>query len=103
MSLHSRTLSAGRLWGVIVTFEQAGDCLKWHTHTPANAHVTIVARGRVIMETGTPNAAAGYDVSHTYELAEGHCIDTEAGIYHQFVAMTDNARIFNLAKEPKDI
>ena len=98
MSLRIDELAAGRLWGRICTFEACGDTLPWHRHGEADAHITIVARGRVRMETGPGSGA----VTETYDLAEGHCIDTPAGIYHQFVALTDNARIFNIAKEPKE-
>jgi quercetin dioxygenase-like cupin family protein len=97
MSLRQADLAIGNIRGTIYTFEQAGDVLPWHVHGQTDAHITIVARGQMRMET---SADRGRTISDTYELAEGHCIDTGPGVFHQFTALTDNVRIFNIIKEP---
>jgi mannose-6-phosphate isomerase-like protein (cupin superfamily) len=99
MSLRQDDLSAGGIRGTIYTFEKAGDVLGWHVHGSADAHITIVARGAVRMETGQVGRE-GYTTDRVYELSAGHCIDTGAGVSHQFVATEDNSRIYNIIKEP---
>lgn len=95
MSLRSVPLSVGDLRGVIYTFEVAGDVLPYHTHGPLDAHITIVARGRVRMELGILKDGA-FLIEEAMGLREGGCVDTVPGVYHQFVATTDDARIFNI-------
>jgi hypothetical protein len=100
MSLQQADLRVGNLRGTIYTFEKAGDMLAWHVHGQSGAHITIVARGSMRMETGHDNGN-GYTTGQSYELAEGHCIDTGIDVYHQFTALVDNSRIYNIIKEPE--
>lgn len=97
MSLLNIGLSTGDLRGVIYTFEVVGDTLSYHTHGVNDAHITIVARGRMMMQLGIV-VDGQFVVEETMELGEGKCIDTEPGVYHQFVSLTDDARIFNIIK-----
>jgi quercetin dioxygenase-like cupin family protein len=83
---------------VIFTFAKAGDVLNWHTHGGTDAHITIVARGRFRMDIGHNDGAGERVVTQTLELAEGNCVDTDAGVYHELTALTDDARIFNIVK-----
>ena len=88
MSLLSTPLSAGKLNGVVYTFEKEGDVLPMHTHQEGNAHVTIVARGRV--------KAHGNEWSAEY--GAGSVIDFPANQSHEFIALEDNSRIVNIIK-----
>ena len=88
MSLLSSLLSAGKLSGVIYTFEQVGDVLPMHTHQEGDAHITIVARGRV--------KAHGNEWSAEY--GAGSVIDFPANQSHEFIALEDNSRIVNIIK-----
>lgn len=88
MSLLDTPINAGKLSGIIYTFEQAGDVLPMHTHTEGNAHITIVARGRV--------KAHGNDWSAEY--SAGAVVDFPANQSHEFVALEDNTRIVNITK-----
>jgi quercetin dioxygenase-like cupin family protein len=88
MSLLDTPINAGKLSGMIYTFEQAGDVLPMHTHTEGNAHITIVARGRV--------QAHGNEWSAEY--SAGAVIDFPVNQSHEFVALEDDTRIVNITK-----
>lgn len=88
MSLLNSPLSAGSLNGVVYTFEEAGDVLPMHTHQEGNAHITIVARGRI--------KAHGNEWSAEY--GAGSVIDFPANQSHEFIALEDNSRIVNIIK-----
>jgi len=88
MSLLSQPLNAGKLTGTVYTFEKAGDMLPMHTHQEGNAHITIVARGKI--------KAHGNDWSAEY--GEGTVIDFPSDQSHEFIALEDNSRIVNIVK-----
>lgn len=88
MSLLSSPLVAGKLSGVVYTFEVVGDALPMHTHDETTAHITIVARGRV--------KAHGNEWSAEY--GAGSVIDFPANQSHEFIALEDNSRIVNIIK-----
>jgi quercetin dioxygenase-like cupin family protein len=80
----------GKISGLVYDFEKAGDILPKHNHTEETAHITIVARGRL----------KAY--SHDWEviLETGQCADFPAGQPHEFLALEDNTRIYNILKNP---
>lgn len=80
---------AGDLKGTMHTFEKAGDVLAKHNHTDADAHITIVARGRV----------KAYSHDWELEAEAGKMLDFPAGQPHEFMALEDNTRIFNIVKK----
>jgi len=88
VSLLSIPLSAGNLRGIVYTFEKAGDVLDMHSHTEGNAHITIVARGRVKAH------GKGWDSEHS----AGAIIDFPVDQSHEFIALEDNSRIVNIIK-----
>jgi quercetin dioxygenase-like cupin family protein len=88
MSLLNTTLSAGKLSGVVYTFEKVGDVLPMHTHDEMTAHLTIVARGRV--KAHGNGWSAGYGA--------GSVIDFPANQSHEFIALEDNSRVVNIIK-----
>jgi hypothetical protein len=97
MSLLNAPLAAGDLRGVIYTFQVAGDVLPVHVHGPFDAHITIVARGRVRAESGIMKDGV-FMVEEALDLESGRCIDTEPGVYHRFIATVDDTRIFNIIR-----
>lgn len=82
-------LSLGDLRGVILTFEVSGDTLPMHAHGEGDVHITVVARGRFRLHGPTIG---------DQEVAEGAVIDFGAGHPHEFIALTDNARLVNVIK-----
>lgn len=82
-------LSAGKLTGGIYTFESAGDVLAMHRHTPADVHISIVARGRFRVH--------GPEIGDK-EYGPGAVLDWEPGFDHEFIALEDNSRLVNIIK-----
>ena len=50
------------------------------------------------MELGIVKDGA-FVIKETMDLKPGACVDTAAGVYHQFVATSDDARIFNIVNK----
>jgi quercetin dioxygenase-like cupin family protein len=88
MSLLSIPLNTGKLSGIVYTFEKAGDTLPMHTHQEGNAHITIVARGKVKAHGNNWEA----------EYRSGAVIDFPPDQSHEFIALEDNSRIVNITK-----
>jgi quercetin dioxygenase-like cupin family protein len=88
VSLLNTPLTAGKLSGVVYTFENVGDALPMHTHTGDNAHITIVARGKI--------KAHGNEWEAEY--SAGAVIDFPTNQSHEFIALEDNSRIVNIIK-----
>jgi len=80
----------GSLRGAMYDFEKVGDLLPKHNHAEETAHITIVARGKIKV------------YSHDWELEAiaGQVLDFPAGQPHEFMALEDNTRIFNIIKNP---
>lgn len=79
----------GDLHGAMYDFEKAGDTLFKHNHTEADVHITIVARGKIKV------------YSHDWELeaVAGQLLDFRPDEPHEFMALEDNTRIFNILKK----
>lgn len=88
MSLLTNPLNAGRLSGTVYTFQKAGDVLPMHTHTEGNAHITIVARGKI--------KAHGNEWEAEY--GAGAVVDFPSNQSHEFIALEDNTRVVNINK-----
>ena len=88
MSLLNTPLNAGKLSGTVYTFEKAGDMLPMHTHVDGNAHITIVARGKI--------KAHGNEWEAEY--SAGAVIDFPTNQSHEFIALEDDSRIVNISK-----
>lgn len=86
----------GDLRGVIYDFGKTGDILGKHVHTEKDVHITIVARGKIKV----------YSHDWSIEGTPGQVLDFRAGEPHEFMALEDNTRIFNIIKkfggEPND-
>lgn len=89
MSLLSHPVSAPP--GTIYTFERAGDVLPMHRHGEHDVHVTCIMRGRFRIH--------GPEIGDK-EYETGAFIDWNVGVDHEFIALTDNARIANFIKNP---
>lgn len=89
MSLRSTPLNTGILKGSVYTFEKVGDTLPMHRHTEVDVHITVVSRGRFRIH--------GPDIGDQ-EYAEGAVIDWSPDVDHEFIALTDNARVVNIIK-----
>ena len=79
----------GDIRGTLYDFEKSGDTLPKHNHTNNDAHITIVARGKL----------KAY--SHDWEkvAVAGQLLDFRSGEPHELMALEDNTRIFNIVKK----
>ena len=79
----------GDLNGAMYDFEYVGDVLKKHNHTEETVHITIVARGKIKV------------YSHDWEIeaTAGQMLDFRPNEPHEFMALEDNTRIFNIVKK----
>lgn len=80
----------GDIRGIIYDFEKIGDVLPKHNHDKNTVHITIVARGKIKV------------YSHDWELeaTPGQILDFRPNEPHEFMALEDNTRIFNILKNP---
>lgn len=82
-------LVAGKLSGIIVTFEQPGDHLGMHKHGPEDCHITIVAIGPVRIY-GPEIGDATYN--------SGAVIDFPPGKEHDIEGREAGTRVVNITK-----
>ena len=82
-------INFGDLRGTVYDFEKSGDILPKHNHDETNAHITVVAKGRI--------RAYSHDWSHEFEC--GKVIDFPAEQPHEIMALEDNTRIVNVVKK----
>lgn len=80
----------GALRGIMYDFEKAGNILPKHNHTKSDVHITIVARGKI----------KAYSHDWELEAIAGQILDFRPGEPHEFMALEDNTRIFNIVKNP---
>lgn len=96
MLLNKPLENLGDIKGTIYDFENAGDILYKHIHTEDNVHITIVARGKI----------KAYSHDWEIEAIAGQILDFRPNEPHEFMALEDNTRIFNIIKkyggEPND-
>jgi quercetin dioxygenase-like cupin family protein len=88
MIVHPQQFQFGKLSGAIYDFPEIGDILPKHIHDDSNAHITIIAKGKVKVTAG----------DWTQEVECGKVIDLPANQYHEFIAIEPNSRIVNIVK-----
>ena len=79
----------GDIQGRMYDFEKAGDVLAKHNHTEDTVHITIVARGKI----------KAYSHDWSLEATAGQLLDFRPGEPHEFMALEDGTRIFNIVKK----
>jgi len=91
MSLAKPTLlkNFGDIKGTMYDFDKAGDILEKHNHAEEDAHITIVARGKV----------RAYSHDWSKEAIAGQVMDFPPHQPHEFMALEDGTRIFNIIKK----
>lgn len=79
--------------GFMYDFEKVGDILPKHNHVESNVHITIVARGKL----------KAYSHDWEVEAVAGQLLDFRPNEPHEFMALEDNTRIFNIIKKHSEI
>jgi len=90
--LLNKQANFGGLFVSIFDFEVAGDVLPFHVHDEKTAHITIVARGKI----------KAYSHDWEKEASAGATLDFRPNEPHEIVALEDNTRIINVAKNSFD-
>jgi quercetin dioxygenase-like cupin family protein len=86
--LRAKPINSGNLAGIIYDFPEAGDVLPMHTHTEADVHISIVARG----------AFRAHGNGWERVVNAGDVLDWRANDPHEFVALDAGARLVNIVK-----
>jgi quercetin dioxygenase-like cupin family protein len=89
MLLAKDLVGLGDIVGSIYDFEFAGDVLPKHTHTEADIHITIVARGKI----------KAYSHDWAVEAEAGKILDFRPHEPHEIMALEPNTRIVNIQKK----
>lgn len=79
----------GDIRGIIYDFQKSGDILPKHNHNENNAHITIVARGKL----------KAYSHDWEIEAEAGKIINFRPNEPHELMALEDNTRIINILKK----
>lgn len=89
--LSVKDFAFGDLRGGIYDFPFKGDVLPKHNHTEADAHITILIRGKLRAH------------SHDWEkvILPGQIVDFPAGQPHELTALEDDTRIINIRKKAR--
>lgn len=85
-------ITYGVILGNAFVFEEAGDVLPWHEHGVEDQHIIVVAKGELRMEVRGEEPST---------IRAGDLIEVGAGVCHQFTALTDDARMFTMCKDPE--
>ena len=88
MTVIPRSHKFGKLQIAIYDFPNVGDILPRHTHTVDNAHITIVAKGKIRVTAG----------DWTQDVECGKVLDLPANQEHEFIAVENDSRIVNIVK-----
>jgi quercetin dioxygenase-like cupin family protein len=86
--LEAKPFTLGRLSGTIYDFPEVGDVLPMHTHSEANVHITVVARGAFLAH------GAGWQ----REVRAGDVLDWRPNDPHEFIANEADSRLVNVIK-----
>jgi quercetin dioxygenase-like cupin family protein len=78
----------GKLNGTIYDFPEINDVLPMHTHTEADVHITVVARG----------SFKAYGKGWEKEVITGNVLDWAPNDPHEFIALEPNSRLVNILK-----
>ena len=88
MAKDTQLENLGDIKGTMFDFDLAGDILPKHTHDETNVHITIVARGKI----------KAYSHDWSIEATAGQILDFRPNEPHEFMALENNTRIFNIIK-----
>lgn len=89
MLLAEHLKNCGDLNGVVYDLQEVGDGLEMHNHTEEDAHITVVARGRLKV------IGSGWEK----EIGAGQIMNFLANQPHELRALEPNTRIINIVKK----
>lgn len=86
--LQAKPLLLGKLVGAIYDFPEVGDVLPMHSHTEADVHISVVAKG----------SFRAHGNGWERLVSAGDVLDWRANDPHEFVALDAGARLVNIVK-----
>lgn len=86
--LESKPFSLGTLKGAIYDFIKVNDVLPMHSHTDADVHISIVARGSFRVR----------GIGWERVVSAGDVLDWRPNDPHEFMALDANSRLVNIVK-----
>lgn len=86
--LEPKPFTLGKLAGTIYDFPEVGDVLPMHSHTEADVHISVVARGRF----------RAHGVGWERVVSAGDVLDWRPGDPHEFVSLEASSRLVNIVK-----
>jgi quercetin dioxygenase-like cupin family protein len=86
--LEAKPFMLGKLVGTIYDFPETGDVLPMHSHTDADVHITVVAKG----------SFRAHGTGWQREVASGNVLDWQPNEPHEFIALEAGSRLVNIVK-----
>ena len=86
--LVNKTFELGTLKGTIFDFYEINDVLPMHSHTEADVHISIIARGSFKVH------GKGWEKN----VKAGDVVDWSPGQDHEFISTSQNSRLVNIIK-----
>ena len=86
--LQAKPLTTGKLTGTIYDFPEVGDVLPMHSHTEADVHISVVAKG----------SFRAHGNGWERVVSAGDVLDWRPNDPHEFVALEPNSRLVNIVK-----
>ena len=83
--MHSQMRQFGKVTSIVFDFPEVDDILPMHSHTEADIHITIIARGSFKVH------GDGWEMT----AKAGDVIDWEVGQVHELIALEPNSRFVN--------
>ena len=86
--LQAKPFTLGKLVGTIYDFPEVGDVLPTHTHTEADVHISVVARG----------SFRAHGNGWERVVSAGDVLDWRPHDPHEFIAIEADSRLVNIVK-----
>lgn len=86
--LEPKPFALGKLTGTIYDFPEVGDVLPMHTHTEADVHISVVAKG----------SFRAHGNGWERVVNAGDVLDWRANDPHEFISLEASSRLVNIVK-----
>lgn len=86
--LQTKPLLLGKLTGTIYDFPEVGDVLPMHSHSEADVHISVVAKG----------SFRAHGNGWERLVSAGDVLDWRANDPHEFISLEASSRLVNIVK-----
>lgn len=88
MSTHFKHYKSGDIFGIIYTFDKAGEGIYMHSHKQNLLHNTVVLRGSILMY--------GPNGENSIVIRAGQIHDFDSSLPHEIAALEDDTTLINI-------